>query len=677
MSVLVGVDVGGTFTDLVMQREETGTLEVAKVPSTPSDLVIGLVNGLRSLDVDFSDIGLIIHGTTVATNAILERKGASCGLIMTEGFRDVIELRRRDRPHTYGLRGQFKPLVPRHCRLEVAERIDYQGNQIQKPDKETLRHAAQILLDKDVEVVIVSFINAFANPANEIFAREILEEVWPNSYVVSAAEVLPEIREFERTSTAVLNGYVQPLISRYLRNLMETLNRNGFGSDVLLVQSNGGVMASSVSQRYSVNTILSGPAAGVNAALRLGQAAGELNLITCDIGGTSLDLAVVVDGQPATARETNLEYGLPIRIPMLDIRTVGAGGGSIAWIDRAGVLCIGPKSAGADPGPACYDQGGVLPTVTDANLVLGRINPDNPIGREAGRKLDKGAAENAIEEIIGRSLGMSAVQAAWAILQVANHKIASSIRTLTVEQGRDPRDFTLFAYGGAGPLHAAALIEELEIARAIIPSLPGITSAMGCLMADVRHDFVVTINALLDSLDPESLYRIFEDHRKQGQRLIDSEGIAVKQVEAHLAANMAYDGQIHEVRTLLPSTPCDRKMIQEAFLTTYAAQYGVTVGEHPIRLLTLRTSVVGIRESIRSHPMGQAPDTSLKVALITERPVYFEGGFRDCPVYHRDDLPRESEFKGPAVIEQDDTTTVVEPNSMVKVDSVGNLMIFN
>jgi N-methylhydantoinase A len=317
----------------------------------------------------------------------------------------------------------------------------------------------------------------------------------------------------------------------------------------------------------------------------------------------------------------------------------------------------------------------LLPTVTDANLVLGRINPENPIGREAGRKLDKDAAERAIQKTIGRPLGMSAVQAAWAILQVANHKIASSIRTLTVEQGRDPRDFSLFAYGGAGPLHAAALIEELEVARAIIPPLPGITSAMGCLMADVRHDFVVTINRLLADLEPESIYRIFDDHQKQGQQLIESEGISVKAVEAHLAADMAYDGQIHEVRTTLPSAVCDRETIKEAFLATYSAQYGVTVGEHPIRLLTLRTSVVGVREEIRFEPMGNAPDTPLKSAQISERPVYFEDGFRDCPVYLREALPRESELKGPAIIEQSDTTTVAEPNSMMHVDAAGNLII--
>jgi len=676
LPVIVGIDVGGTFTDVVLQREDNGFLKVVKVPSTPSDLVVGLIDGLEGLGVDFEDIGLIIHGSTVATNAVLERKGAACGLIMTEGFRDVIELRRRDRPHTYGLKGQFKPLVPRHCRYEVAERTDYLGNQIQKPDKEALIKAAKILMGKDVEVVIVSFINAFTNPDNEIYARQILEDIWPNPFVVSAAEVLPEIREFERTSTAVLNGYVQPLISRYLSKLLDALGKRGYGSDVLLVQSNGGVMSSSVSQRYSVNTILSGPAAGVNAAMRLGHDIEEENLVTCDIGGTSLDLSVVVDGQPTTARETSLEYGIPIRIPMLDIRTVGAGGGSIAWIDRAGVLSIGPESAGADPGPVCYGQGGTKPTVTDANLVLGRINPDNPIGRETGRRLDKDAAEKAIGEEVGGAYEMSPEESAWTILQVANNKIASSIRTLTVEQGRDPREFTLFAYGGAGPLHAAALIEELEIARAIIPPWPGITSALGCLMADVRHDFVVTINDLLDRLEPDELYRTFEDHQTKGKQLIESEGITVDRVEAYLAADMAYDGQIHEVRTPLPTEPCDRESLLKAFETTYSNQYGTTVEKHPVRILTLRTAVIGMRPSMALPAMGQPPGAPIDAALQEHRPVFFDGGFQNCPVYRRADLPRECEFAGPAVIEQSDSTTVVEPNMTVQVDAFGNLVIF-
>jgi len=675
MPIVVGVDVGGTFTDLVMQEESGKRIRIAKVPSTPKDLVAGILSGLHSLEVDFEDIALIIHGTTVATNAILERKGASCGLIMTKGFRDVIELRRRDRPDTYGLKGQFKPLVPRHCRLEIDERTDYEGTRVQIPSETDLRRCAEILQNKGAEVVIVSFINSFANPANEMYAKEVLEKIWPNPYVVAASEVLPEIREFERTSTGVLSGYVQPLISRYLRTLMQALNQARYPNDVLLVQSNGGVMSSSVAQRYSVNTILSGPAAGVNAATQLGLHIGEKNLITCDIGGTSLDVSLIVGGRPITARETSLGYGLPIRIPMLDIRTMGAGGGSIAWIDSAGVLNIGPESAGADPGPVCYDQGGRQPTVTDANLVLGRINSENPIGRETGQGLNKSAAEKAIDEQVGRPLGLSTTAAAWAILQVTNHKIASSIRLLTVEQGRDPRDFTLMAFGGAGPLHAAALIGELEISKAIVPLWPGITSALGCLMADVRHDFVITINQLLQQLDTSELYGIFQEHYREGAALIHQEGITVEKIEAYLAADMAYDGQIHEVRTALPSEPCDRQAIRKAFETSYFEQYGVNVENHAVRILTLRTAVIGVRPIGQLPPIGSAPGTPIDTALKEQRPVFFEGDYRVCPVYNRTDFPLECGFSGPAVIEQSDATTVVEPGMEVQVDRQGNLII--
>jgi N-methylhydantoinase A len=493
--------------------------------------------------------------------------------------------------------------------------------------------------------------------------------------VVAASEILPEIREFERTSTGVLSGYVQPLISRYLQNLMQTLGQAGYQNDVLLVQSNGGVMSSSVSQRYSVNTILSGPAAGVNAALQLGLQLGEKNLISCDIGGTSLDVSVIVGGRPVTARETSLGYGLPIRIPMLDIRTMGAGGGSIAWIDSAGILNIGPESAGADPGPVCYDQGGRDPTVTDANLVLGRINPANPIGSDAGLRLNKLAAEKTIGEQIGRQLGLSVTAAAWAILQVTNHRIASSIRLLTIEQGRDPRDFTLMAFGGAGPLHAGALIRELEISRTIVPLWPGITSALGCLMADVRHDFVITINQLLEQLDPTQLYGIFQDHYQKGVTLIDQEGISVEKIEAYLTADMAYDGQIHEVRTPLPSTLNDREAIKKAFETSYAKQYGVNVENHAVRVLTLRTAVIGVRPLAQMPSIGSPPGTPIDKALKEHRSVFFEGGYQNCPVYNRTDLPLQSGFNGPAVIEQSDATTVIEPGMDVQVDDQGNLII--
>ncbi len=680
MSRIVGVDIGGTFTDLVLFDEASGRITVAKVPSTPADQSAGLLAGIAALGVAPREIGLIVHGTTVATNAVLERKGARCGLLMTEGFRDVLELRRRDRPDTYGLRGQFAPLVPREFRLEIKERVDAKGQVLEEPSDEDVRRAAETLLAKGAEVVVVSFLNAYANGANEQKVRRVLERIWPNPYVVSAADVLPEIREFERTSTAVLNGYVQPLIDRYLSSLMAALGRQGYGADVLLIQSNGGVMSQAVARRYSVNTIMSGPAAGVSAATQIGKAAGESRIITCDVGGTSLDVAVVVDGRPAMARDASLEYGLPIRVPMLDIRSVGAGGGSIARLDRAGLLQIGPQSAGADPGPACYGRGGRLPTVTDANLVLGRINPERPIGGGAGRRLRPELAAQAIVEHVGQPLGLGAVEAAWGILQVANNKIAASIRTLTVEQGYDPRDFALIAYGGGGPLHACALLRELEIVRAVIPPWPGLTSALGCVTANVQHDFVQNANRRLEELDPVAFYRMLQEYVEQGRRLIESERIQVLRVEPRFFADMAYDGQIHEVRTALPDRPCGRDELRRAFESAYAAQYGDTVvggngARRAVRLVTARVSVVGIRPPISLAAPVPPDGATLADARTATRPVYFEGGFRDTAVFDRALLPRAAELAGPAIVEQGDTTTVLMPGAAARVDAAGNLIV--
>ena len=347
---IVGIDVGGTFTDFVWLDAARGTLTTAKFPSTPADQSIGLLYGLEALGVPLADLQVIVHGTTVATNAVLERRGAVCGLLTTRGFRDILELRRRDRPDTYGLQGTFEPLIPRHQRLEVTERTDYRGTILQPLDEQEVAARAQELLAEGVEAVVVSFLHAYANPTNEQRARQVLETVWPNAYIVTASEVLPEFREFERTSTAVVNAYVQPLIDRYLRSLAQQLRQKGYRRELLLIQSNGGVMSLEVSRRFSVNTVLSGPAAGVIAARAIAEQAGFANVITCDMGGTSLDIALVAAGQPATTSEINLAYGIPIRVPMLDITTVGAGGGSIAWIDRGGYLQIGPQSAGADPG---------------------------------------------------------------------------------------------------------------------------------------------------------------------------------------------------------------------------------------------------------------------------------------------------------------------------------------
>jgi N-methylhydantoinase A len=675
MSVIIGVDIGGTFTDVVMHNEATGETHVVKVPSTPEDFSIGLIRGLEAVPVDISEIGLIVHGTTVATNAVLERKGARCGLIMTKGFRDIIELRRRDRPQTYGLKGQFKPLVSRDCRLEVEERTNFEGTVEMEPSELALTEAAEKLLDRDVEVVVISFINSYANPANEQKARRVLKTIWPNPFIVAGSEILQEVREFERTSTAVLNGYVQPLINRYLGMLIEKLHQMGYTNEIVLIQSNGGVMSKEVASRFSVNTIISGPAAGVVAARNIRRIDDAENIITCDIGGTSLDIALIVDGQPTTAYEMNLGYGLPIKIPMLDIRTVGAGGGSIAWIDRAGILQIGPRSAGANPGPACYGQGGQEPTVTDANLVLGRIGPTNAIGRDPDWRFDRARAEQVITENVAEPLGISLIEAAWAIVQVANHKIAGSIRSLTIERGLDPRDFTLVAYGGGGPLHACAIVRELEVAKALIPPWPGVTSAMGCVIADVRHDFTRTINRPLDTLDIDELYRVFKQHLTEGAELIKQEGIGVQSIEAYYYADMSYKGQIHEVRTPFPHKAHDRDEIRSAFEATYIALYGQAIGTLPIQIMTLRTTVVGIRPKITLQMSTYEKGSSLETSLTENRHTYFENGFQECRVFDRRLLPKKSRIAGPAIIEQPDATTVIEPEMECDVDSSGNLII--
>ncbi len=679
MAVLVGVDVGGTFTDVVLYDDVAGEYFTTKVPTTPEDASVGFNEGLERLPTPVSQIDLLIHGTTVATNAVLQRRGARCGLITTAGFWDVLELRRRDRPTTYGLKGQFRPLIERDVRVEVEERTDFRGRVEMEPTAEAVREAAEKLRTAGAEVVVVSFINSYANPENERAAGRILKGAWPNPYVVLSSEVLPEIREFERTSTAALSGYVQPILDRYLAGLLERLREAGYENDVLLVQSNGGLMSQEYARRFSVNTILSGPAAGVIAAQRLGESMGEMDLITCDIGGTSLDISLVEEGRSATAREISLEYGLPMRTTMLDIATAGAGGGSIVWIDRAGILQVGPQSAGAAPGPVCYGQGGTEPTATDANLVLGRIGAANPIGREAGWEFDRAGAEAAIEAKIGSPLGMTVTEAAWTMLQVANNKIAGSIRGKTVERGHDPRDFALVAYGGAGPLHADALRRELELLKAIIPPLPGIASALGCIVADARHDFVQTLNRRLDELDVEDIYRVFGEHEVEGREMLAREGLGddgngsgASRVEVRYQADMVYDGQVHEVLTALPLAVRDRSELRVAFEEAYRRHYGDNLNEGPVRIRTLRTAVIGLRPRVEM-PGGAVGEGSLDGAIKEHRPVFFEGGFVDTPVYDRGRLPGGVELSGPAVIEQADATTVLEPGTRARVHGNGSI----
>ncbi|MGB2496690.1 MAG: hydantoinase/oxoprolinase family protein, partial [Candidatus Puniceispirillaceae bacterium] len=545
-SIVIGVDVGGTFTDILALDEATGEVRVAKVPSTRGDQSAGFLSGIQAAIDDLGAVSTIIHGTTVATNALLERKGAKAGIITTAGFRDVLEMRRRDRPTTWGLWGRFTPVIERQSRLEVAERTLANGEVATPIDPEEIRAAAKSLLEQGCEAVCLFFINGYANGENEARAAEILREAWPNDHVSVATEILPEIREFERCSTASLNAYLQPVVASYLARLEERLVNEGGPAEILIVQSNGGVMSVDTAKALPVRTALSGPAAGVVAARQIASAAGFENVITGDMGGTSFDVSLVADGQNTLTSQASIDFGMVVRTPMIEMTTIGAGGGSIAHIDETGLLSIGPQSAGSDPGPVCYGLGNDRPTVTDANLVLGRIDARNPIGDKLTR-LDSAAAAAAIDTHIATPLGLSVHEAAEAIIRVANAKMAGAIRLISIERGHDPKRFAAMPFGGGGALHAGALVREIGLAAAIVPRFPGVNSALGCVMSDLRHDEVRTLNKMLDSLDCAALTKMIAEIAASSEEVIRRSKASIEDLQAIIELDMLYLGQTHAV----------------------------------------------------------------------------------------------------------------------------------
>ena len=543
---MIGVDVGGTFTDVFVLNEADGSAAVAKVPTTRPDQSGGFLDGIGQQVTDLSEISVVVHGTTAGTNALLERKGATTGVICTAGLRDVLEMRRRDRPRTWGLRGDFEPVVDRRNRLEVPERTLADGTIRTPVDLDAVRAAASQLRENGCEAVAILFANAYANPENEAAAVAAVRAVWPNPHVSASSEILPEIREFERFSTTALNAYLQPEVSGYLGRLENALKSGGFDGEFMIVQSNGGVMAVDTACRLPVRTALSGPAAGVIAAGYIASSAGFDNIITGDMGGTSFDVSLIAEGQSMLSPQTSIDFGMVVRTPMIEITTIGAGGGSIAWVDKGGLLNIGPESAGSNPGPVAYGLGNTRPTVTDANVVLGRIDPDNPIGGKLTR-LDVEAASAAIDTHVGEPLGLSTVEAAEAILRVANSRMAGAIRLVSIERGFDPKRFAFMPFGGGGALHTGAMLAEVGIARAIVPRYPGVTSAMGCVIADMRQDFVQTINALVDGLDEAALGAFMQDHADQGMDLLEAARTTFEAREVTFELDMAYVGQTHTV----------------------------------------------------------------------------------------------------------------------------------
>ncbi|MBD8653432.1 hydantoinase/oxoprolinase family protein [Rhizobium sp. CFBP 13726] len=676
---IVGVDVGGTFTDLFYFDEASAKFRTNKVPSNRGDEAVGFLDGLKGFGA-IADLSSIVHGTTVGTNALLERKGARVGLITTEGFRDVLEMRRRDRPNTWGLWGDFIPVVERDMRLEVAERTLADGTIRLGVDVDAVRVAAEKLKAMGAEALAIVFVNAYANPENEERAVEAARAVWDNENLACSTQILPEIREFERTSTTVLNAYLQPVVGSYLGKLETALASEDFAGRFHIVQSNGGVMSTETARRLPARTALSGPAAGVIAAAAIAKAAGFPNVITGDLGGTSFDVSLIADGKAALAAQTKIDFGLVIRTPMIEITTIGAGGGSIAHVDAGGLLQVGPESAGSRPGPVCYGQGNTRPTLTDANVVLGRINADRPIGGKLAR-LDVEAAKAAIDQHVAKPLCLGVMEAAEAIVKIADSRMAGAIRLMSIERGHDPQKFAAVPFGGGGALHVSALIREVGLKAALVPRYPGVTSALGCVIADIRHDQVQTLNLSLEGIDVAAIDARMVDEAGKARAVVEDAHLTVERIDTLFELDMHYVGQTHTVRVTLPATisgsqtDVSEAMIQQAFEDAYQASFSRLLPGVPMRIVNLRTSAIGIRPSFDLKALSAPTDTTVASATTGSRQVWFDGAWHETTIYDRLQLPESSEIQGPAILEQPDATTVVSPEFKARVDLYGNIIV--
>ena len=676
MEQIVGVDVGGTFTDLILIDESSGGVRISKVPSTPENQAYGVMEALKAASVDLPALKILIHGTTVTTNALLERKISRLGLITTRGFRDVLELGRRTRPKPYGMTGTFECLIPRELRLEVSERIDSEGEILQALDEAEVRHAVKTLLENGVESLVIHFLHSYKNDIHEKQAERIARELWPNPFVTRGSALMSEYREYERGTTASINAAVQPVLDHYISSLRDSLQNEGYSRDLLVMQGNGGTVSSRIVSEDAVKTVMSGPASGVMAAAFTAGKSGFSNVLTYDMGGTSCDVGLIVGGIPQVSSELEIEYAMPVHVPMVDVHTIGAGGGSIAWVNDAGLLQVGPESAGAQPGPICYGRGGSKPTMTDANLVLGRLNPekllavDHPVSLETVR-------ENLMKEV-GIPLGLKdAEETASAILRIANTNMAGALRLMSLARGHDPRDFVLFAFGGAGPLHASALAREMGIPKVLVPMRPGITNAVGCVASDVRHDYVRSINLPLQQVDMETVRNTFEDQVQEGIELIQREGIDIEELIVVHDVDMQFQGQTHILSFTVEDSGVSRELLHSAFEKAYWNRFAVELPEIRPVLVNLHTAVIGRRKAV---PLKSLMPLQTELKNSSEcrkgtRSVWFEQGWQETPVYHREPLKPGSVIKGPALLEQMDSTIVLEPDDTMEVDPFGNLIL--
>jgi N-methylhydantoinase A len=680
MSWRVGVDSGGTFTDVCLLDDATGRIVVWKVGSTPDDpsrgIADGVVEGLALVGADPAAVGYFGHGTTVATNALIQHRGVRTGLITTDGFRDLLEIGRQKRPDLYDLQADRPPvLVPRDLRLEVPERVRHDGTVEVPLDEAALRVAVRRLRAADVQAVAVCFLYSFVRPEHEAIAQRILAEEFPRAFVCISHQVAPEFREYERMSTAVVNAYLGPVMRGYIEQLGDRLVGLGVRSAPHLTQSNGGVIGFAQAARLPVRAVLSGPSTGVIGAAEVGRLAGFSDLISFDMGGTSTDVALLAGGACKLASEA-VVHGYPIKAPMLDIHAVGAGGGSIAFVDSGGLLKVGPRSAGADPGPVCYARGNTEPTVTDANVVLQTLNPAFLLGGRMAVRQD--LAHDAIGRLAA-ALGMDAMATAQGIVAVVTANMARAIRVISVQRGYDPRDYTLVAFGGAGPLHAARLARELDIRRILVPRNPGILCAMGLLLTDLRADFATTSLRTLAAAALPDVAEAFRALAGQAEAWFDAEDIAPDARRISRTVDMRYAGQNYELPIALPDDAIDAAtldVLAERFAAAHRQMYGFIAEDDPVQLVTFRIQATGaVRKATFVPERDAGPDAS--AAVIAHRDLWLPeaGGFVSCPVYDRDRLRAGNRIVGPAVIEQMDATTLVLPGMMARVEPYLNLIL--
>jgi N-methylhydantoinase A len=663
---MVGVDVGGTFTDAVVYDDASGELRWAKAPSTPAAPAQGVLAALARNDTDLAGAERFVHGITIGTNAILERKGARVWMLVTAGFRDTLEIARTNRSVLYDIKTlKPEPLVPRARAIEIDERVLADGKVLRNLDLQQVREAAKQLKGEPAAALAVCFLHSYRAPAHEEQAAALARELLPGWFVCHSAGVLPEMREYERFNTAALNAYIGPVTQRYLEALSKALRGQGYRGPVYLMTSSGGIVTAERAARLPVHTVLSGPAGGVAAALHLGESLGLKNIITYDMGGTSTDVCLIEDlGVPVTSEQ--FIDNLPIRTPQIEINSVGAGGGSIAWMDAGKILKVGPRSAGAVPGPACYGQGGSEPTVTDANLAIGRLAPSLRLAGSVA--LDEALARKVVARIAG-AFQLQIEEAADGIVRIAVARMVSAIKEISVARGYDPRDFALMAFGGAGPMHAAFIAEELEIAHVVVPLRPGNFCAFGALISDIRHDHLRTHRVELAGAHPAELERAFAAIETQAREAMIAEGMPRERIAMRRSAGMRYLGQSWDLVVRLPEAVSSLEELEGLFHLAHEKRYGYRSAD-PVEIVSLRVAAIGevAKPALPEWTQGGSPEAARRET----RQVYF-GQMQSVPVYLRDKLPRNARAAGPAIVEEMGAVTVVPPGWRLELGRLGEL----